>query len=379
MAVTQNKKQVVDAQKGGQAKPVTAANPYTGMVGVSQNTGQHVGQLQQGYQQGQSVTAAQNVWNQIQQQKPGEYQSKYGGMLDSILQQIQNPEEFKYEFSGDNLFKAYSDLYGQKAKQGMIDAMGQAAALNGGYGTSYGQAVGQQQYQQNMLGLYDKGLELYDRARQAYQDKQNGLKDQYGLLSQQDQIDYGRYRDEYNDWQTQEQTAYGRWQDAQSWDYNLYQNDLNYWTGLAQVENQAYQTEQQRQDAMEKYKQQYAWEQCQAILANGQMPSTALLEAAGLSAADAAAMMAQIEAAATGGGGGGGGGNGGGGDSQTWYEKVEDVAQNQVYPAAQSALSSIADIWNLATAAQNGGTTTNPSYTYTPNTTGKKKKNGYNA
>ena len=306
MAVTQNKKQVVDTQKGGQAPNLTPkVNPYAGMVGVSQNTAQHVGQAQQGWKPGESVTAAQNVWNQIQEQKPGEYQSQYGGMLDNILQQIQNPQEFKYEFNGDNLFKAYADLYGQKAKQGMIDTMGQAAALNGGYGTSYGQTVGQQQYQQNMLGLYDKGLELYDRARQAYQDQQNGLKDQYELLSDREQTDYNRYRDQYNDWQQQEQTAYGRYQDAQSFDYNLYQNDLNYWTGLAQVENQAYQTEQQRQDALEQYKQQYAWQQCQAILANGHMPSAALLAAAGLSAEDAAAMMAVLEVAAPSGGGGG--------------------------------------------------------------------------
>ena len=133
MAVTQNKKQVVDAQKGGQAQNLTPkVNPYSGMVGVSQNTGQHVGQLQQGYQQGQSVTAAQNVWNQIQQQKPGEYQSRYGEQLDSILQQIQNPQEFRYEFNGDNLFKGYADLYSQIG----TNSMSWTLAVNGSSASS---------------------------------------------------------------------------------------------------------------------------------------------------------------------------------------------------------------------------------------------------
>ena len=380
MAVTGNKKQQLvnggrpaQSVNGAQTASGGKVNPYAGMVGVSQNTAQHVGQAQQGYQQGQNVTAMQNIWQQIQQQQPGQYQSQYTDMLNNIMQQIQNPQEFKYEFNGDNLFQAYSDLYSQKAKQGMMDAMGQAAGLTGGFGNSYAQAVGQQQYQQNMLGLYDKGLELYDRARAAYDQDQQNLLNQYNILNQQEQTAYDRYRDEYNDWVNQEQTAYGHYQDAQSFDYNLYQNDLNYWTGLAQVENAAYQTEQQRQDAVEQYKQQYAWEQCQAILANGHMPSAALLAAAGLSAEDAAAMMKQI-AEAGGGSGGSGGGPGGNETAYTPPQAAHDIGTG-VHTAATNignTLNNIISNGGLAAAiqaAQNagtGGTTTKPTYTYTP-------------
>ena len=377
MAVTGNKKQelvnggrpaqsVNGAQQTSGGK--TTVNPYTGMVGVSQNTGQHVAQAQQGYQQGQNVTAAQNVWQQIQQQQPGEYQSPYANMLQNIMQQIQNPQEFKYEFNGDALFKGYADLYQQKAKQGMMDAMGQAAGLTGGFGNSYAQALGQQQYQQNMLGLYDKGLELYDRARQAYDQQQNNLLNQYNVLNQQEQTAYDRYRDEYNDWVNQEQTAYGHWQDAQSFDYNLYQNDLNYWTGLAQIENQAYQTEQQRQDAVEQYKQQYAWQQCQAILANGHMPSAALLAAAGLSAEDAAAMMAQMEVAAPSGGSGGSPGSTGDTGStsilQAQIPNLQNLASH-VNSAIQNAVNNGA-LSGLTSGNGSSATTTTPQYIYTP-------------
>ena len=89
MAVTGIKKQ---EQVAKNQQPVQAAQPYTALAGVSQNTANNLGNYQAGYQAGQQVNQAQNVWNQIQAQKPGQYQSKYSGMLDNIMAQINNPE-----------------------------------------------------------------------------------------------------------------------------------------------------------------------------------------------------------------------------------------------------------------------------------------------
>lgn len=261
MAVTTVKKE--EQQQIQQPAAQTPAQPYTVLAGVSSNTAQRVGQAQQGYKASDAVNAAQQTWNQLQAQKPADYNSKYAPVLDNILQQIQNPSDFKYEFNGDNLFKSYADLYSQYAKQGMEDAMGQAAALTGGYGNSYAQTLGQQQYQQNMLPLYEKGLELRDRAYQAHQDNYNRLLQQYNVISDQENTDYGRYRDTVGDWMTQENQAYNRYQDAQNFDYTQYMNDLNYWTGLAQVENQVYQNELDRQEAIRQYNQDYALRKAQ--------------------------------------------------------------------------------------------------------------------
>lgn len=261
MAVTTVKKE--EQQQIQQPAAQTPAQPYTVLAGVSSNTAQRVGQAQQGYKASDAVNAAQQTWNQLQAQKPADYNSKYAPALDNILQQIQNPSDFKYEFNGDNLFKSYADLYSQYAKQGMQDAMGQAAALTGGYGNSYAQTLGQQQYQQNMLPLYEKGLELRDRAYQAHQDNYNRLLQQYNVISDQENTDYGRYRDTVGDWMTQENQAYNRYQDAQNFDYTQYMNDLNYWTGLAQVENQVYQNELDRQEAIRQYNQDYALRKAQ--------------------------------------------------------------------------------------------------------------------
>jgi hypothetical protein len=339
MAVTNYKKQEELAK---QTTPVQSATPYNGLEGVSQNTANNLGNYQQGYKPSEQVTAAQQTLQQIQAQKPQGYTSKYQPALDNIMQQIQNPKEFKYEFNGDNLFKAYADLYTQKGKQASADAMGQAAGLTGGYGNSYGQNVGTQAYQQYLLSLYDKGLDLRDRAYQQYRDDQGALQDQYNILFDADNAGYDRFRDTVGDWQREEALAAERAQQAEDSDYDRYLDALNYYTGLAQTENADYRSEQERQEAIRQYEQNYARSVYEndrdfnanqaaremsnardiaiAILQNGNMPTAELLKAAGISEPDARAMMAQMMAGAgTGSGGSGGGGGRGGSGGQTEY------------------------------------------------------------
>jgi hypothetical protein len=319
------------------------------MQGVSNPTAQRLGQAQQGYKQGDQVTAAQDTLSRIQANRPQSYTSKYQPMLDDIMNKIQNPGEFKYEFNGDNLFKNYADLFTQKGKQASMDTMGQAAALTGGYGNSYAQAAGNQAYQQYLLSLYDRGMDLRDRAYQGYRDNLGDLKDQYGMLQGADETDYGRYRDTVADWTNEEQQAYNRMQDAQNFDYTQYQNDLNYWTGLAQVENAAWTTEQQRQEAIRQYNQNYAMDTILRIAANGQMPSADLLRAAGLSEADARALMAQIQPS-----GGGGGGNGGGKDKGPYVGSLAgagasllgDYTKAKTLATAKAGAQGLQNAWN---------------------------------
>lgn len=261
MAVTTSYKK--QEQTANNVKPISSTSPYQGMNGVSQNTANNLGNYQQGYKQSDAVTQAQQTLQNVQANKPQGYNSKYSGALESILQQVQNPKEFKYEFNGDNLFKAYADRYAQMGKQASLDAQGQAAGLTGGYGNSYGQQVGQQTYNSYLQGLYDKGLELYDRAYQGYQDEQANLQNRYSVLQSADASDYGRYRDTVADWQQEEAQAYDRYTQADESDYNRYLQGLDYWTGLAQVENAAYNTEADRQEAIREYEQNFAENQRQ--------------------------------------------------------------------------------------------------------------------
>ena len=320
--------------------PMTAKtetpSPYTGLEGVSDNTAKQTGRYQQDYQAGDAVMKAQQALEAIQAQKPQGYTSKYADQLDGILQRITNPEKFKYEFNGDNLFRSYADYYTQMGKQASQDAMGQAAALTGGYGNTYAQNAGQQAYQQYLLGLYDKGLDLYDRAYQRYQDEQNANLNQYNVLANADQTDYGRYRDEYGDWQNERDYYTGRYDTEADRDYSRWTGNRDYWTGLAQVENADYRSEQERQEAIRQYNEstanqkaqedrQYAYNYAMTIIGNGQMPSKQILKLAGLSEEDAKKMIKQASS-----------GGGGGGRKTTTPERVTDYYVTNTDPTMKS-------------------------------------------
>ena len=153
-----------------------------GLRGVSQQTQQQLQNYQQPYQQTQQAQQAQTNLQQVQAQKPQSYTSKYSGALENILQQIQNPGGFKYDFNGDSLFQYYKDLYTQNAKQGALDAAGIAAGLTGGYGNTYASAAANQAYQQNLLPLYDKGIEFMNAAYNRYAADRADRYDQLGAL-----------------------------------------------------------------------------------------------------------------------------------------------------------------------------------------------------
>jgi len=311
-AVNKQTQQIAQSMQGYQ--PKAQADPYTGLQGVNKNTAQQLGNLQQGYQQGDAVTNAQQQLAQIQAQKPQGYTSKYGEQLEGLLQQIQNPEKFTYNFNGDEIFKQYADRYTQQGKQAAMNAMGQAAALTGGYGNSYAQQAANQANQQWLLGLYDKGQELQQAAWDRYKYGQQQKLDQYGLLQQADATDYDRYLDQYNQWTGERDYATNRADTEYNRDYGQYQDQLSYWTQMAGAENADYNTQQQMAEQKRQWDEQfnyqkmsddrkYAYDQATAILANGKLPTDTLLKAAGISKTDAKRMMKQAK---TGGGGGGG-------------------------------------------------------------------------
>ena len=332
--------------QAGQQQPIKV------MEGVTPGTQQKLQQAQAGYQPTTAAQNAQQALLNLQAQKPQGYTSKYDAQLESILQQIQGQKDFKYDLNGDAYFQSLADRMQQDAKQASADAMGRAAALTGGYGNSYGQSVASQAYQQALLPLYDKASDMRQQAYNIYQGQQNDRYNQLQMLMNLDQTDYGRYRDTVGDWENERQYLTGRADTEEERGYGRYMDQLDYYTKLAQVENADYRSEQERQEAIRQFNEQFNWqketdqrdydrgvlesdraydmqqqqlaeqirqfdasldwdkmssqqkyaaEYAMQILAMGQMPSEEMLEAAGLSAEDAQKMMAQL---VTGGGGG---------------------------------------------------------------------------
>lgn len=123
------------------------------------------------------------------------YQSRWQDQLRDIAGKIINREPFSYDLNGDALYQQYKDRYIQQGKQAMMDTMGQAATLTGGYGNSYAQSVGQQTYQGYLQGLNDQVPSLYRLALDRYNSEGDRLRGNLNVLMQQEGMDYDRYRD----------------------------------------------------------------------------------------------------------------------------------------------------------------------------------------
>lgn len=147
---------------------------------------------------GGTVQGTQPPVSNAAQSALGEGAGQWQAELDNVMAQIMGKGKFEYNMNGDAMYQQYADIYQNQANLGMQNAMAQAAALTGGYGSSYGQMVGQQAYAQQMQGLNDIGLELYDRAYAQDMAERSQLIDQYNMLAAREEQAYNRGIDERN-------------------------------------------------------------------------------------------------------------------------------------------------------------------------------------
>lgn len=147
------------------------------------------------------------------------YANSYEGQLKSLYDQIVNRDPFNYDINSDMLYRQYAQQYMDNGRLAMQDTMGQAAALTGGYGSSYGQAVGQQQYNAYLQQLNDVIPELYSQAYQHYMDEGDRLAQQYNMLYGMAEDEYNKYSDEYNRWADNRNFAYDQAIDARDFAY----------------------------------------------------------------------------------------------------------------------------------------------------------------
>lgn len=211
------------------------------------------------YTPSQAVTDAENALKEWEANRPGDYVSQYQDQLDALYNQIVGRGEFSYDPSADPLYEMYKDRYTVGGQQAMQDTMANAAALSGGYGNSYAQTVGQQQYNAYMAELAAKLPELEARAYDRWRDEGADLYNQFQLTQGLDATDYDRYRDTVGDYYNDLGYAYGKWQDLYGNDYNAYLNALAAWQD---DRNFAY---QQAMDALaqQNYEREWAYMQQQ--------------------------------------------------------------------------------------------------------------------
>jgi hypothetical protein len=155
------------------------------------------------------------------------------GKYDQLIQGYENRDKFSYDFNADALYQQYKDKYIQQGKMAMADTIGMASAMTGGYGNSYAQTVGQQQYQAHLGQLNDVIPELYQLAYDKYNQEGRDMLNMIGLMGDERSFAYGQWGDKYNQL-VADRGYYGSQYDSErGFDYDKYTADR----GLAQSEH----------------------------------------------------------------------------------------------------------------------------------------------
>lgn len=126
---------------------------------------------------------------------PAGYNSQYTGQIQQAYQDFSQRQPFSYDINSDAMYEALKNQYISGGQMAMMDTMGQAATLTGGYGNSYAQGAGQQAYQQYLQGLNDQVPDLYQMALENYMAQGDQMLQNYSMLMDMDNMEYGRYMD----------------------------------------------------------------------------------------------------------------------------------------------------------------------------------------
>lgn len=114
---------------------------------------------------------------------PDDWWKHYNQKAQGVMEQIEEREPFSFDVNSDPLYEQLKDQYIQQGRLSMMDTMGQAAAMTGGYGNSYAQTAGQQAYNQQISQLNEVVPELYGMAYDKYTQEEQDLYNKYQLYA----------------------------------------------------------------------------------------------------------------------------------------------------------------------------------------------------
>lgn len=301
------------------------------------------------------ISQAWDTLEQMKANKPGEYQ--YGADYDianNYLNQYQNRDPFSYDFNSDALYNQYKEQYIQQGRLGMMDTMGQAAAMTGGYGSSYGQSVGQQTYNQYLNQLNDIIPELNQMAYDRYQQEGQDLLNMYNLYMNRENDNYSKYLDSVDMWNQDVANARN--------DYNTLYNE---YVGAYDQKYAEDQTDKEWEYKKEQDDKEWEYKESQAakdeqntkynrlanlISSTGYSPSAAELKAAGMTEAEAKSLKDAYTSSIS-----STGGNGTGKTSGDTKYTTFDYEEQQKWDKEFQKAGTLADVERIADRMEHAG------------------------
>lgn len=126
-----------------------------------------------------------------------DFTSSYDGVISRLYNEIVSRPAFQYDPLGDPLYRNYRTQMITEGSRAMRDTAGEASALTGGYGSTYAQSLGQQQYAQYLERLGRVMPELYEAAYKRYRDEGEDLWTQFSAARGLADSEVGRKQDRF--------------------------------------------------------------------------------------------------------------------------------------------------------------------------------------
>lgn len=204
------------------------------------------------YEESELVKAAHAALQNQLNNAPGAYKSKWQEQMNEIMNAYRDREDFQYDLDSDALYQQYADQYARGGELAMMDTMGQAAAMTGGYGNSYATTAGNQAYQVYLQQLNDVVPELYGMAYDRHLQEGQDMLTEYSLLSDREAGDYAKYQDELskyyaeleylaNQYKTEREYDYAKYSDGRDSAYQEFANQRAFEQWLQEFDFQTHQ------------------------------------------------------------------------------------------------------------------------------------------
>lgn len=157
------------------------------------------------------------------------YAGTYKEALSSIINDFMNREDFEYDVDKDQMFQQALASAMNSGKSAMQDTMGQAAALTGGYGSTYATSAGNQAYNAFIEDAYNNLPEYYNMALAAYEAEGQQMLQQYQMLDSADTKEYSQWYDDIN-------LTYRTVRDMVGDEYNKWNADQTMYSNVANAQ-----------------------------------------------------------------------------------------------------------------------------------------------
>lgn len=148
--------------------------------------------------------------------QPGSYQSRYQTQMDQTLNQLLNPQPYRYDVNTDVLYQQLKDNAIKQSRRAMMDVQGQSSALTGGYGNTYGvvssQQAGQDSYDSSLIPMIPQ---LAGSDYQKHMDELAGRRATLEALRGMDESEYQRYQYDTQQYEQKLADAYQKFKASQ--------------------------------------------------------------------------------------------------------------------------------------------------------------------